>query len=150
MIHDSLGNFSRYLHVHRCFGPLLEFITSRDLEKFEPGEYHIYNGMKAIVSEYDTKDLADASIECHRKYIDMQLVLSGEEYVGVCRKENCTERTLYDPERDYQELSGEYSLLRLQRRFFMLFFPEDGHMPGIKTDKKELVKKVVFKIPVKL
>jgi biofilm protein TabA len=148
MIYDSLTNFSKYISVHRLFPVVAEYINSHNLHDLSIGEHQISDGIKVIVDEYNTKEINEGTIECHRKYIDIQIMISGKEYMGICRKEDCTEDTYSDKD-DCQELKGEADWIKFEQNYFMVFFPEDGHMPGIKyKNKSNKVKKVVFKIPV--
>jgi YhcH/YjgK/YiaL family protein len=146
MIYDSLSNFPKYSSVHRLFPCVAEYINSHNLHDLSIGEHQISDGIKAIVDEYQTKEISESAIECHRKYIDIQVIISGKEYMGTCRKEDCVEKE-YSEKDDCQELKGEAALIKFEQNYFMIFFPEDGHMPGIKyKDTNRKVKKVVFKI----
>jgi YhcH/YjgK/YiaL family protein len=113
------------------------------------GKYEIgKNGMFALISEYETKGISQCFIECHRKYIDIQMLLSGREKIGVCNKKDCKEEE-YIEERDFQKLYGEVSFITLMPGMFAIFFPHDGHMPQAQcADKPESVKKIVVKVPV--
>jgi YhcH/YjgK/YiaL family protein len=100
------------------------------------------------VSEYSTKGRRQGFIECHQKYIDIQLLTRGSEKVGICHKSECTIEP-YDENKDYQKLKGVVDWLILKPGYFMIFFPQDGHMPQIKTSRQpEIVRKIVFKVPV--
>jgi YhcH/YjgK/YiaL family protein len=148
MIYDSLTNFCKYVSVHQLFPYVLKYIDNHNLPDLAIGEHLIHDGIKAIVDEYDTKEINEGKIECHRKYIDIQIMIIGKEYIGVCRKEDFAEDA-YSEEEDCQELEGEADLIKFEKNYFMIFFPEDGHMPGIKyRNAGNKVKKVVFKIPV--
>lgn len=149
MIYDSISNFKRYLTVHPNFISVSEFISNYNLSELSMSEFYICNGIKVMINEYETKELEKGIIECHRKFIDIQILLSGEEYIGINRKEKAKEKKEYNEEKDYQELSGDYCLTKLETGYFVIFYPEDGHMPGIKVENKNKVRKIVFKIPVK-
>jgi YhcH/YjgK/YiaL family protein len=148
MIYDSLVNFRKHIDVHRLFSKVAEYIDSHNLHDLSIGEHQISDGIKAIVDEYDTKEISEGAIECHRKYIDIQIMISGKEYMGICRQEDCVGNE-YNEKDDCRELEGEVALIKFEQNYFMIFSPEDGHMPGIKyKDANKKVKKVVFKVPV--
>lgn len=117
------------------------------------GEYEIDGSdIFARVMTYDTKNIEDAYPEAHKKYIDIQIVLSGKEMVVWYPLEGLQIRTTYDKEQDvafYEQKSNESSTSILTPGHFMVFFPDDGHMPSISADKLPCqVKKVVIKIAV--
>ncbi len=147
MIFDSISNFVNYIHTHAHFAIVREYLSSHDLNALTPGKQEIAHGIYITMSEYQTKDFKDGVIECHRRYIDIQLVLSGAEKIGICHKDECKPGE-YDEARDYQKLSGEVDFLTLKPGYFMVFFPDDGHMPQIAIKARSEVKKIVFKVPV--
>jgi YhcH/YjgK/YiaL family protein len=100
------------------------------------------------VSEYTTKSKSESMIESHQKYIDIQIIVQGIETIGICPKSACTAAP-YDPEKDFQKLEGEVGFITMQPDSFAVFFPQDGHMPGVQYNNKAAkVKKVVVKVPV--
>ncbi|MBI3592423.1 MAG: YhcH/YjgK/YiaL family protein [Nitrospirae bacterium] len=149
MILDSLDNFNKYLCLHQDFIDAAGFIGRQDLAELPQGKYEIGSrGVFALVSEYETKEIPQCFIECHRRYIDIQFLLTGREKIGVCNKKNCTEEA-YDEGRDFQKLHGEIGFVNLTLGLFAIFFPHDGHMPQTQyADKPETVKKIVIKVPV--
>jgi len=149
MIFDKIENFRQYLCMHEQFIDVLRFLKSEPVSGLADGKYYINDqGAFAIIDTYETKETADCFIECHRKYIDVQVVIEGIENVGVCRRSACDE-SAYDEEKDFQKLEGDVDLLTLEAGSFMIFYPDDGHMPKIKHgDSSGGVKKVVFKVPV--
>jgi len=149
MIFDSIDNLPNYVSLHPLFPVILEFVNKENLSALNRGKVKLSRGVLAIVDEYETKDFKDTFIECHRKYIDIQLILSGEEQIGLCHKNECKVSQAYNEEDDYEKLTGRYDLLTLRKGYFVLFYPQDGHAPGLKTNNKsEKIKKLVFKIPV--
>ena len=60
------------------------FLKSNDLSKLEIKRYDIDgDNLYAPVSEYLTKNEEDAMFEAHRKYIDIQYVITGSEQMSV-------------------------------------------------------------------
>lgn len=149
MILDSIENFNNYLCIHQDFADAAGFIGGKDLAELPAGKYEIgNNGAFASVSEYETKEISQCFIECHRKYIDIQIILTGREKIGVCNKKDCAEEA-YIEDRDFQKLHGEVGFINLTPGLFVIFFPHDGHMPQARyADKAEPVKKLVIKVPV--
>jgi biofilm protein TabA len=149
MVFDTLTNFKNYQALHPQFPHVLKFLNSTKLEQLALGRHEIKDSACfALVSEYTTKSINEGVIECHRKYIDIQIIVQGTEAIGICPLSTCA-AAAYDPEKDFQKLEGEVSFIALRTGDFAIFFPQDGHMPGVNyQDKIEKVKKVVVKVPV--
>ena len=135
--------------MHKQFPDVLRFVESELLSELSDGKYELNGeGAFAIIETYRTKEVSDCFIECHKKYIDVQLVIQGIERIGVCGRAECDEHA-YDEEKDFQKLEGNPDMLTFREGSFMVFYPDDAHMPKVKYgDSLETVKKVVIKIPV--
>jgi YhcH/YjgK/YiaL family protein len=127
------------------------FLKSNDLPSLELKK-HVIDGENLFVnvSEYNTKEAADGKFEAHRKYIDLQYVITGSEMIGVAplaSKDTITQP--YDEKKDVEFLkfSNETFYQATPANFFV-FFPDDGHMPSIKTDSIAPVKKLVVKLKI--
>ncbi|RFM33064.1 YhcH/YjgK/YiaL family protein [Chitinophaga silvisoli] len=150
MILDTLAHYSRYTFLGPKFARAFEYLLSTDFSKLEKGKYEIDGkDIFAIVNEYDTVDTAEEQMESHRKYIDIQYMLKGEELVGHDFMLHHQPSKAYDPEADFM-LFAEKPLFFsvLKEGMFAIFFPTDLHMPNIKIDKPVPVRKVVIKISV--
>lgn len=108
-------------------------------------------GAFAIEQVYATKPRADGFFESHRKYIDVQVVVEGEELMEVLDVSRITARLPYDPERDFQAYEDGVgaSHLRLTAGEATIFFPVDVHMPSLRSGVGPVVvRKTVVKVPV--
>jgi YhcH/YjgK/YiaL family protein len=118
------------------------------MEELEIGRIEIGNGIKVITDEYDTKGSENGFLECHKKYIDIQIVVSGVEEIGYCNRLLCDVREDYNEQTDVEKLSGEMAFFTLRNNGFAVFFPQDAHMPGLKSKgHMNRTKKIVFKVP---
>jgi len=148
MILDSLKNAASTLALNPLFKQAFEFIQKNDLSKMELGKT-ILDGDKLFISvmEIDGKLPEAAKMESHVKYIDIQVVLSGVETMGWTAIEHCTEAIEpYNAEKDLQFFADKPStLITVHPGEFAIFFPEDGHAPGIGNG---LIKKAVVKVLV--
>lgn len=149
MIFDRLSNLSKYSKLIPDAQTILHAI-----EKVASGEYtqeKIYldgDRLFMIIQEYDSVDREGRYLEAHRKYIDLQAVISGKEYIGWAELEGLTVQSeKYSEGGDIAFYNEEPTLwLPMTEGYFTLLFPQDAHMPCIKIDKQEKVKKVVVKI----
>jgi YhcH/YjgK/YiaL family protein len=127
-----------------------DFLQRNDLNELALGRYELSDdGTYAAISEYQTKDYASAKYEAHRKYIDIQYVAKGEEYIETLPLKQINEEQQYNPQADimfFEDKTEGQMLLADQTRFFV-FFPEDAHKPCLKVDSVATVKKIVVKIP---
>jgi biofilm protein TabA len=117
-----------------------------DTQKIELG-----GGVFVIEQVYETKLRADGFFESHRKYIDVQTILEGEELMEVSDLARITVRQPYRADRDViiYEDNPEASLLRVFPGQAAIFFPEDAHMPTLRIRTEPVrVRKCVVKVPV--
>jgi YhcH/YjgK/YiaL family protein len=100
------------------------------------------------VQQYDTKSRDKGLWEAHRRYIDVQFVASGIETMGYAPIGNCTVTQEYSSEKDCALFSGKGDFLTAPAGTFLVFFPEDVHMPCLATEGSVPVRKVVVKVAV--
>lgn len=124
------------------------YLQQTDLENAEPGKVEIDGDrVFALIQEYQSKPRAQGFWESHRKYLDVQYVVSGVEHMGYA---NLSQLTMgeYDAEKDVLIHEGSGSFVLLPAGMFALMMPEDAHMPGIAVGNPHPVKKVVVKVAV--
>jgi YhcH/YjgK/YiaL family protein len=148
MILDVLENAHRYLALHREFAKVFEFLRRPDLKELPVGKYEIdAESVYAIVSKQNGRRKEDALLETHERYIDIQLVLEGVDDMGWKPKSSCKKPTgKYDQKNDEQIFMDEPDAwISTQSGAFVIFFPEDAHMPLISSGQ---IHKVVVKVAV--
>lgn len=149
MICDLLTNSSTYVPMHPMFLLAFGWLQNTGLQQIKPGRYAIAgDDVFALVSEYETKALPEGCSEAHQLYIDIQVLIQGEELIGW---EPLTNQELLKPYRadtDIAFYKGEPALFKLSEGLFAVFFPSDLHMPCISNGNAQPVKKVVIKVKV--
>lgn len=149
MVIDHLSRASVYHGLGRGIRDALQFLAQADLAAISPGRHELSSGSHAIIREYQTKPVEGALFEAHRRFIDVQFVVSGSERIGYAPLEVLCEAQPYDDERDVVKLEGQGDLVLLPEGTFAVLWPGDGHMPGIHAgDRAARVRKVVVKVPV--
>ena len=146
MIKDKLVNAQKYFRISNNIKKGLEWLKSGELTNIPDGKYYIDgNKIYANVQTYETKE--DADYEAHRKYIDIQYIIKGKEYIGVVPYNTCKTVEEYNSEKDIEFLScdNELPYQFLKEGEFLILYPEDAHKPSIMIEKKQTVKKVVVK-----
>lgn len=147
MIFDNIKNYERYENISNNFKKAFEFLRREDLKELSSGRYEIdRDEIFALVQTYETIDINSKVYEVHKKYIDIQFMLEGEERVGFSPIGNLKVNTAYEEGKDVMFMDGEKKLSQLNEGDFFVFFPEEPHMPGIMNCEKKEVKKVVIKI----
>ena len=144
MIIDKIENLGKYTHLS-----MVKQFLDEHPEPLENGKYIINDGCFVTAMEYETKD--DAGLfEGHKKYIDLQMLISGSECIRVQTKSNCVLAVEYDTLKEAAFYTSEqYMNCYLDGSNFVLLTPDDLHNPGIMVNgKSEKVKKYVFKIAI--
>ena len=149
MIIDKLTNSQLYSGLGERIDKAFAYLKETDFSNKELGKYDI-NGENifALVNEYNTKDESEGKLEAHKKYIDVQFVAKGSELMGYAPLVNQKIIDEYNEQNDITFFSGEKSFTQVNEGMFAIFFPTDIHLPGIKVNEKEYVKKVVIKVKV--
>ena len=101
MILDYLKNAKLYYGVSEGLEKGFKFLQENDFSKMEPGRYEIDgSNVYAMVQQYDTKLIENCRWEAHRKYIDIQYIVSGKEKMGYSNIKNMKEIE-YKEEKDF-------------------------------------------------
>lgn len=148
MIFDTLANADRYAALHGLFPRAFDFLRDPDLKNLAPGRYPIEGErLFAIVETAAGRSRAQAKLECHRKYIDIQMVLEGTDEMGWKPLCDCHDPIAdYSSEKDIQFFrDAPASWIATPPGAFCLFFPQDAHAPLVSKDE---IRKVILKIAV--
>mgnify|MGYP002621385835 CR=1 FL=1 len=149
MIYDNIKNTETYAGLSDDILAGLNFLREASAD-LAVGVYQLNPRVKAIVSEYETKPVNPNGYEAHRCYIDIQATLRGRERVASLPIERLKETKPYCEADDaalYCEADIRPQEMLIGGGYFAIFFPQDGHMPGlIAGAKAEAVKKVVVKV----
>jgi biofilm protein TabA len=150
MILDSLARAD----VYRPLGPRIAAGFDY-LAGFDPGTplgRHLIDGedLFAVVQEYETAPATEKRFESHLRYIDIQYLVSGRERMLHAPADTLHVQTPYRDEKDvafYDDPPVSSSVLVLPGQF-ALFYPADGHKPGLMAGGRDAVRKVVLKVRV--
>ena len=152
MIIDALQNCSHYLAVHPRFEAAFAFLKKAVDENLPIGRYELDGvDLYAMVQEYDTAVDSQARFEGHRRYIDIQFLISGSEAVELVEIDSAKADCPYDEAKDICFFGSAAAPTRaiLHAGEYGVFFPHDLHKPGLATsDAAKPVKKVVVKVKI--
>lgn len=149
MILDRIAAFEQYSSCKRGFAVLAQWLQTHRLEDLAVGTTPIDGDrVFANVMDVQTRAAESASFEVHKRYIDVQMDISGSETFQVLC--GSYEMHDYDEDTDSAVAVGSSEVLlheRLGEDRFVVFMPFEPHLPtvydgGVATP----VKKVCFKI----
>ena len=149
MIIDSIKNAKKYYCVHPSFEKAFEALAA--IDESTPNERITVDGDNIFInlSEYVNKNVEDCLFESHKKYIDIQYVVTGEEYIDLCDQDilKATDDRLDTDDIAFFENTDKFSRADLTEGIFVVIFPGEAHKPCIAPDGKGVkVKKAVAKI----
>lgn len=106
------------------------------------------NDVFANISDIKLTPISDKlTFEAHNKFIDIHLILEGEEIIGIKNRKEC--KNLYSDklsENDYILFKETpTSLLKLSSGKYIVLFPKDAHAPSLGNGN---VRKCVIKVVV--
>ena len=138
-------------YVARCLTPgtpeaaRLAAVPLDATERVELG-----GGVFALEQAYMAKPPENGRWEAHEAYIDVQVVVSGSELMGVTDVNDLTIAEDHRPGRDLMFFASFAlgSTLRIAAGEVAVFFPADAHMPSLADGATGLVRKTVVKVPV--
>jgi biofilm protein TabA len=146
MILDSLQNTGLYETIHPRFKQAFDFLRSTDLLALPLGKIEL-DGSDLFVNvvEITGKTAETARLETHNLYIDIQVPVTAAETMGWIVRNKLKDITdPYNHAKDITFYGDKASnLIKVHPAEFAVFFPDDGHQPGISDDQH---KKVIVKV----
>lgn len=147
----NIKEFARlYYENPERWDKAFQFLSEQNLVELEKGRYELEGADLFVnVDEYVTRNKEEVLFEAHKKYADIQVLISGEEKIGVLPLDATTVDIPYDEEKDIMFLTAEKENYRIAKPgTFFLFFPQDAHRPTVKSAENIPVRKVVVKVRI--
>lgn len=128
-------------------------VNELDLINLPLGQQELAEGIFMNVMEFTTAAAETKQAELHHQFIDIQVLISGEEAIeyGVSMP-NLADYSDYNEQDDYQltpDIPHKNRLI-LQPKMFAIFLPYEPHKPGVSVNGDKPLKKLVVKVPVTL
>jgi YhcH/YjgK/YiaL family protein len=132
MIIAALADNERLRGRSAAFQKAFKFLSRRDLASLSDGIYEIEGrNVYAVMAHCQGKGRSKAKLEAHRKYIDIQYVISGSELIGIKNTVACVDKAVdYDLSKDiifFSDKADKY--IELNPGELVILFPEDAHAP---------------------
>jgi len=151
MITDRLKNAEIYYGLGERIKRGLLLLKDSAVINSAPGRYEVEGkDMYYNSDSYQTMPAGQGRFEAHRRYIDIQYIVSGREWIGVSGLEGLKVQTPYNPAEDveFYHQAEPMSRVVLSAGDFAIFRPGDAHMPCRMFDRPEQVRKIVVKVSV--
>jgi biofilm protein TabA len=127
------------------------FLQRSDLGALEPGRYPIDgDDVFALVSVGETRAADAAEFEGHRRYVDVQCVVDGQEAIGVASTASLVTAVPYDEAKDIEFFvtPPTFQKVALHAGQFAVFSPGQAHLPSLNLEGPHQVRKIVVKVSV--
>jgi biofilm protein TabA len=128
------------------------FLRSPVLHQLPDGRVEIDGDrVFALVQRYETEMTVAPKFEYHRKYIDVQFIVFGEEVIGWAPVARMTVTSAYDADKDIcfgTVAKGNWTPVHLEAGQLAVLWPEDGHAPKLASGVSSPVMKIVVKVAV--
>jgi len=149
--HKSINKeeFARQYRINKVYwDKAFAFLKEQNLQTIAKGKYPIDGeNVFASVTEDPSKDFDKTNWESHKKYIDVQCVLVGEERMGKWPVAEVTTTTKpYDETKDVANYTAPGKFYNIPAGTFIIFFPGEAHRPNITPGGNKVVKKLVIKV----
>lgn len=150
MVVTNLKHIDHQACITTALKKAIDFLRRPDIGNMADGRMDI-DGERvfALVQRYETIITDAPRFEYHRKYIDIQYIVSGEEIIGWAPAEQMTVTEAYDGNKDIcfgTVPVSEMTPVYLQAGQLAILYPEDGHAPKLAAGRPSLVFKIVVKV----
>jgi len=142
-----------FAYLDECFRPgTAAYKRVRAIAVGKQERTEIGGGAYALEQVYQSKLRLDAFFESHKKFIDVQVIVEGEEFIEVADITRLSVKEDKTPAKDvviyHMADAASTTALRLGAGEATVLFPADGHMPTVAIKAPALIRKIVVKVPV--
>lgn len=133
MIYEALSGLSAHRALHPHWAAVERFLARPDLAGLPNGRHEVDGapGTFALVSRTQGRGAAAAKLEIHRKYWDVQMILSGADRMGWKALAECREPDQpFSADDDigfYRDAAAAW--LDVPAGYVVVFAPADAHAP---------------------
>ncbi len=148
MIYAKNADALAYRGIHPSLDLALEHITPEFLAALRDNQRVELKGDLVYCTRftYETIPQEESFFEAHRRYLDIHIMVEGEERVDVNRPEDL-KLTDAQEGNDFYAYQGEsWHSTVLKPGEFLVVFPGDAHRIKVQVDGPKTVSKAVFKV----
>lgn len=155
MIVTTFADCQRYAAISPKLKKAFDWLNANNLMELPQGRTDI-DGDDIYInrSSFTSKNREDARWEIHHHYLDIQMVLAGQEQMDVTPACLSYPADEYNPTTDYQQVQAKdnlpYQTIFMVPGQMTIVFPEDAHRPAIHGDTTTPapIEKAVIKIKI--
>lgn len=149
MIFGNLNQEETYAFLPEDIKACFKYAKEHDLLTYEKGSHKIDGDRFFVnVAEYETVKREERFWEAHKDYLDIHVMLRGQETIDLNFIDNMTIGE-YKKADDFLALEGDYQAsVILKPGDFLICYPEDGHKTAVIAEKSNLLKKAIFKVQI--
>jgi len=136
-------DISRYSAVIPGLEAAVQAVNAHDSSV--SGTFPLENG-RFMVGPHTSRPIAGAEFEAHRRFLDIQYVVSGQDVVGWAPTDTLEPAGNFSEEGDIGFYRGAGEFVRVKAGWCYIVFPEDAHMPDCHLDEPCEFTKIVVKI----
>ena len=139
--------------LHPVLQQALTLAIAANPQEKTPGRYTLQGeNIFMNVMQFTTQSPEQKKAELHQQYIDIQMLLSGEERILFGMTDSARHCEEMHVEDDYQlcsQIADEQAMV-LKPGKFVIFMPGEPHKPGCVVQAPMDIKKVVIKVRASL
>ncbi|MET3321013.1 UNVERIFIED_ORG: YhcH/YjgK/YiaL family protein [Peribacillus simplex] len=146
MIFDLIENSDEYISLNPKFANGLEKLNEVEIDYNKRFDF---DGGYLFFQEGTTNHIDEGTFEAHKKYIDIQIVLNGSEYVAWAPINQLVVDVEYNAEKDVVRLNGSpKAIMKINKGMAYICLPHDGHKALKYINKATKYNKAVIKIEI--
>lgn len=149
MIFGNITQLSDYGFLDNQIKECFEYAKQHDLLQYEKGRHEIDGDRLFVnIAEYETTTAENRFWEAHKNYLDLHLMLDGQEQIDLNFIENMEVKEFVEKD-DFLPLEGGKNADVIMRNGdFLICYPGDGHRTAVAVDGPEKIKKAIFKVRI--
>lgn len=146
VIVDLIENLDEYISLNPKISNGLEKLNEVEIDY---NKRFAFDGGYLFFQEGITNPIDEGTFEAHKKYMDIQIVLGGSEYVAWTPINQLVVDVEYNPEKDVVRLNGSpKEIMKITKGMAYICLPHDGHKALKHVDKATKYNKAVMKIEI--
>ena len=149
MIFGNINHLEEFSFLEESIKECFSYAKEHDLVSYEKGCHEI-DGDRFFVNivAYTTTPPENRFWEAHKDYLDVHLMLQGQEQIDVNFIKNMQLKE-YIKKDDFLPMEGEKAGgVTLRSGDFLVCYPNDAHRTAVAVKQPENVKKAIFKVKI--
>lgn len=149
MIHLTYSEISHYFGLSKNLDKALEYLQKNSLDCLGMGRNEV-DGEQVYINRfgYTTARASELTFEAHEEYVDIHVLLSGEERIDIANIDDLTEFEA-DKATDYIGYKGKEQItVAMTCADILVVFPKEAHRVKVQLAEPTKVEKAVFKVKI--